>query len=564
MEKYEEVVSQLAISKEFCKQFQTIASAASKEAKREARKATFLRQMQETAKVREVVIIQDLLRQLKNDAIRIDFLEAQNGACLVEADEMNVLEQFAKYTTPVHPSFSNEPSFSNSAKASADHFSFVVDGRNRQFMETGFTYEKIKELFQRIKSCGYFEKDIEIVEMERPIESVTPQTDCDSGKEEKVESVSGVMPPNGNNSGEMSSASSTSVPPSLVPTPVAVASIMPSAPLPTQIPNPNQLFNGNVNVSGIMPVMQQHVAMPPQVISQQQQQQQQPQQNVQMKTTVTAVENAFFNQMKYSQGPMNAIQPNRFVEDFASANISFLQDSLVEQNSTGSQQQPSATQPMQQKLPNVMVNQPKHSPIQVQQIQQQQQQVISTQTFTNQNFHPQQQQPQQQSQQTPLQQTHHFPPGLKLQNASNIPATTIPPTSNSVQYQQQLPAQNIQNLQEHHHQPQPQQKQPLVEQQQQKSNHTIINDGLCDKIETNDRKMHGIEKEKSSSRNNDWNQASNNQPPQIDTWNSETSTGGGNSQNNNIGSNNSYSRFNRNPRDRGSGGGSKYNNNNYR
>lgn len=38
--KYEEVLQQLSLSKEFCKQFQVIASAASKDAKREARKVS--------------------------------------------------------------------------------------------------------------------------------------------------------------------------------------------------------------------------------------------------------------------------------------------------------------------------------------------------------------------------------------------------------------------------------------------------------------------------------------------------------------------------------------------
>jgi hypothetical protein len=549
--KYEEVVSQLAISREFCKQFSTIASSASKEAKREARKATFLRQMQETSKVREVVVIQDLLRQLKNDAIRNDFLKAQNGACLVDVSEMNVLEQFSKYTIPVHPNFSNEPSFSNSAKASADHFSFVVDGRNRQFMETGFTYEKIRDLFQRIQSCGYFEKDIEMVdEPERPTESGTPQTDdLDIGKEEKhAGGGGGIVSSNQPGHSTSSAASSSSVlSSSIVPTPqAAIASVMPSAPLPTQIPNPTQLFNGNV--SGIMPVMQ-HNVMP--VISQQAPPQQPPpSQNVQMKTTVTAVENAFFNQMKYSQGPINpaVMQPNRFVEDFASANISFLQDSLVEQQreSPGSQQQ---QQQQQQQAPV-------------------QQQAISAQTFNNQNYHPQQKQ--QQINAPPQQNApaHHFPPGLKLQsNASNIPVN-IPPSS--VQYHQQQPQQQptkMQNLPEHHQQP-PQQhhnhhhrqhpQQHVVEQKSASHNAAAaaVDASSSDKSEpVEQRKMHGgLDKDKSR---NEWHQA-NNQPPQIDTWNSETPAGG----NPPPQGTNSYSRFNRGSgRGSGAGGGSKYNNN---
>lgn len=40
VEKYDEVIQQLSLSKEFCKQFQLIANTASKEAKRDARKVS--------------------------------------------------------------------------------------------------------------------------------------------------------------------------------------------------------------------------------------------------------------------------------------------------------------------------------------------------------------------------------------------------------------------------------------------------------------------------------------------------------------------------------------------
>lgn len=544
--KYEEVVSQLGISKEFAKQFQTIANAATKEQKRLEKKAAFLKQMQETTKVREVIIIQDLLRQLKNEAIRNDFLNAQNGACLIEAIEMDVLELFAKHTVPVHPNFSNEPSFTNSAKASADLLSFVVDGRNRQFLETGFTFEKIKELFSRIQTCGYFEKDIKVVEVEeeqtQPPESATPQStiDLDSKDDNNLIMETEVT-------GQTQQQSS----------------VMPTAPLPTQVPNPSQLFNGGGNVQpGMMPPV-----MHAQII---------PQQMQSMKTTVTAVENAFFNQMKYSQGPMNnnntnsnngnnatsnnelshvqqqqQQQPNRYIEDFQSANISFLQDSLVEQiPTTGSQS------PQQQKIPTNMLNQQQPKPTAIQQV------------------HPSNQHHQQIAA-VPQQMTHNFPPGLKLQgNASNIPVSysqtqqapisqhqppqhlitkeaspqqhqeTTQHYQNIVpvqQYQQQMPT-NIQNLQDveqkalNAHQPQ-----------------TIVVDAASDKptSETPDRKIHQpvVDKE-NHHRNNEWNPANNQQQPQIDTWNSETS-GGNASQSSN------YSRFNRT---RGSSGGSKYNN----
>lgn len=40
VEKYDEVIQQLSLSKEFCKQFQLIANTASKEAKRDAKKVS--------------------------------------------------------------------------------------------------------------------------------------------------------------------------------------------------------------------------------------------------------------------------------------------------------------------------------------------------------------------------------------------------------------------------------------------------------------------------------------------------------------------------------------------
>jgi hypothetical protein len=570
--KYDEVLTQLTISKEFCKQILPIQTAATKEAKRDARKAQFLQQKQETNKVREVIIIQDLLRQFMDECVRNDFLNAENGACRVDENEMNLLELFSKCTIPVRPQFSNEPSFFNSAKASADHLSLVVDGKTRQFLDSGFSYEKIKDLFNRIQNCGYFEKNIQVVELsemqqqeqeqqqqqqlqqeaqERPAESDTPASDDVECKDDKNDEMMTNSPNN------------------------TSSHHLPSAPLPTQVPNP--LFNGGNGMMQGIPSMPHNVAAPIQMIpnpqQQQQHQQQQSQNPVQMKTTVTAVENAFFNQMKYSQpqaGPIRTnemmVPPNRYVEDFATSSISFLQDSLVEQ------------QQQQAKLVNSSVN-----PSQQQQQQQQQQptnQGITTQTFTNPNY--------------PSHQPHHFPPGLKLQGTQNIPVNFTQQSAVAVasQAQQQAVAQNIiakqsavvvgataavVSQQQHsfpnmgsspiqylQQQPQPtklQNLQEVVEQKVPPSNviHPSQHVGdLRGDNGTPDRKMQ-LDKDtnnrttnNNNNTNNEWN---NQQQPQIDTWNNDTATAAssGNSQTGNS----NYSRFNRN---RGSGTGPKYNN----
>lgn len=563
---YDEVVNQLGISKEFCKQIQVIANLASKEAKRVARKAIFERQMQETSKVREVIIVQDFLRQLKNECIRKDFLQGSNGACLIEVEEMNVLEQFSKHIIPIHPSYSNEPSFMNSAKSAADHLSLLVDGRNRQFMETGFTYEKIKELFNRIQTCGYWEKDMRVVEtspqqsssiitQERPAESETPQSSDLESKDDKMEENNKMSMPL-------------------------------SAPLPAQVPNPTQLFNGMMPPNHAVPM---HIQMShPQSSPQQQQQQQQQVGNVQMKTTVTAVENAFFNQMKYSQGPMtmgnqpqqqqvkgleqnhppNANAPNRIFEDFATANISFLQDSLVEQQQHLNNQ--SQVQ-VPQKLPNNnFISQPIPSPVQT---QQQPPLAANAPHQAISSFH----QPQ----------THLYPPGLKLQQStiSNIPGTFTqqqqPPqqqqqqqasqaqihhqqsyqaaavVTTPQQYQQKLPK-NIPNLQEIEQKT----TSTLVQQNHDLSNRT--NNNVNNSSSSAQHHHHHQDNNKDKNvRNNEWNAENNQQQPQIDTWTNETSMGNTNNNNNNNNSNTNngnnngsgnYSRFNRNG-SRGSNGG---------
>jgi hypothetical protein len=230
----------------------------------------FARQHQETAKVREVLMIQDLLQRLRVENIRSDFLHQRNGACPINKAEMDFIDKLAKQVLPIRPSFSNELSFANSSKASAEIFSFLIDERNREFQDTGITFEKGKELFQRIQNCGYWEKDVKVVEEV-----------ANNGNSNDLEAKSEV---------EAKSA----------------------APVPAQVPIP--AFNGNV-----MTVQQmqnnRHPQQAPMLPNA-------PQNAPNMKTTVTAVENAYFNQIKYSQQQ----GPPTTTNDYGS-NFSFLQDS---------------------------------------------------------------------------------------------------------------------------------------------------------------------------------------------------------------------------------------------
>lgn len=253
-------------------------------------------------------MIQELLQRLKDDSVRRDFLSGRKGACKIDKADLEFIDKFTKHITPLRPEFSNESSFFNSAKTSAEQWSFLIEGRsNRQFADTSLTYEKGKELFNRIQTCGYWEKDVKIVEV---IEESRAQNDTPSTEDLEIREE---------NSGS-----------------VGEKAMPVSAPAPAQVPTPT--FNDNANM--------QHQQHPNQ------------QQQVPMNGPVNATtgDGTYYNQLKYSQTMGNGLP---VANEFAAAtNFSFLQDSELDSP---------AAPGSQQKMPiNVMqtINQPKHSPVQ--------------------------------------------------------------------------------------------------------------------------------------------------------------------------------------------------------
>lgn len=496
-------------------------------------------------------MLQELLQRLKEDVVRNDFVNASNGACTIEKAEMEFIDKFAKHVVPVRPKFSNEQSFPSSAKTCADHLNFVVDGRPRQFLDTGITYEKAKELFSRIQSCAYWEKDVEVVEDSRA-ETDTPNTEDLESKYEKSEDA-----------GE--------------------ETLPVSAPAPAQVPTPT--FNGNVNAA--MPVQQ-----PPQQPMHQRPLARNPQQSqqaalpaaptngpVNMKNhSVTAVENAYFNQMQYSQQQAQLMSnaPITPSQSDYGTNFSFLQDSELEP-SPGSQQ----------KMPvNVIqtVNQPKPSPVQIQQMQQAHN---ASQNFKNASFHPQ----------SPIA-GQMYPPGLKVQHALQTTVSHIPvnyqPSPQQLNQQTAVPSSQVPNMIPKQQRQSPvngnqapgygaSQTPPIQQQQQaqqqtsrpayptnvpkaqyqqnpqnvktteQKQTVSRKHDGSGDTLKSSDgagRNVQGQEKEK---KRDDQYQ----QQPEIDTWTNETAT---QSAGNNNYSSRSSGGYNRTNRTSGGGAGAKFNN----
>ncbi|XP_063708130.1 caprin homolog [Culicoides brevitarsis] len=183
--KYEEVIHSLDLAKELNKQFAQLAKEANREAKRESKRNAFLKTQQESAKIREVLVIQDILRSLADDAVRQDFLDGTNGAVKIEQSDMDLLEKLYVEVTPKRPTRSDEPTFTQSATHSANTFSSVIDARAKVFGDS--TYEHVKETLQSIQNCGYFEKEIVQVEETKPENE--DETETEAVDDEKTSEI---------------------------------------------------------------------------------------------------------------------------------------------------------------------------------------------------------------------------------------------------------------------------------------------------------------------------------------------------------------------------------------
>lgn len=348
--KYDECLTSLELARELCKQFQSIAAAANKEAKKEAKRSAFVRAHQENAKVREVLIIQDVLKRLLDDDVREDFRSGQNGACKISDENLTMLEKLYEEIQPKRPDNTAEPAFIATIKQAADHLSAVADGRSKPYRDT--TYLHIKDLIAEIQGCGYFEKDIKTVESEngekKEEEFETVLEGVDNNIENKIKDNTASSEFEGSNhqqeaisletTAQSSTACDTPNPQIFTEAPAATAVPTPSFPIqpniirsnqipppaapavtavPVQITTPVIVPNSGIvppNVSNIQPTLVQPPATPIQPVPA-------PQIGA---TTVQAVEHAYFKQ-HYIQRQMRPIH-----EVIGTGNFFFLQESEID------------------------------------------------------------------------------------------------------------------------------------------------------------------------------------------------------------------------------------------
>ncbi|CAH0721627.1 unnamed protein product, partial [Brenthis ino] len=192
--KYDEVAQTLEFARDLSKQVTLIATAAEREAKKQAKKDAWVRYSIETNKIREVLLILDCLVQMGNTEAREDFLNGTNGATKLTEEDLKILDNLYPEVTPKHEvNEEGQAGFHTYTMKAAEHLYAIIDGKPKEIL--GTTYAHIKEIVNTVHECGYFDKSAEIVVPE-PEECQNVEEEVEQTPElEEVEQAAPVYAP---------------------------------------------------------------------------------------------------------------------------------------------------------------------------------------------------------------------------------------------------------------------------------------------------------------------------------------------------------------------------------
>ncbi|XP_022244159.1 caprin-1-like [Limulus polyphemus] len=182
--KYEQVVEVLDLAKDLQKNFFTIIQDAAKHQKKVAKREQLERQQQEMQKIKELLILQDILNRIDTEEVRNDFLSGSNGALKLAEDDLNNLDELFKLVSPDRGSEEEEVApFEEQLTTCSEHIFYLIEGRNKEVL--GTTYKNLKELLSKIHESGYFDDTPKDApgEPEEACENVKP-VDYESGEAE--------------------------------------------------------------------------------------------------------------------------------------------------------------------------------------------------------------------------------------------------------------------------------------------------------------------------------------------------------------------------------------------
>lgn len=406
--KFDEVQLTLEFARDLCKQFTGISLDAAKTQKKQARKEALERVQQEISKVKEILLIQDVLQNIGTESARDDFLAGRNGAAQLTEEDLKYLDDIYLEVFPKRGNEDGLPPFLDQVQTSAEHLLSIVDGKSKEVV--GTTYIKLKELVQSIHGCGYFDQNVEETTevAQEAVPAATPPATVAAPPDELVEEEETFLV---ESQTVLPSESQTFVQAggNVAVAPLVVAQTAPQpGPQPVPQPGPPPTAMTTVAQAPVVPTPVQ--ANPPLV---------QPPAIAPVPTPVAAVESSFFSTSAATFVPAQPALPQSrpLNEVIGSGNFNFLQDSELDSPDISVMLSGTPGQPTAQ---HMVPNPAPANPVAVT--------PIPSQTFTNQNFVAVST-PAVQSKvvfQTPNEMAHHIP-GFATTTPNPPPPIPMPP-----------------------------------------------------------------------------------------------------------------------------------------
>ncbi|XP_046441352.1 caprin homolog isoform X2 [Daphnia pulex] len=152
-DRYDEVVANLELTKEFLTAFEKIGSETSKEEKKRKKKEIFERQQYELSRFKELFTIQEIFNCLCSPSAREDFLNGLHGSPQLTESDLQKLDTFYSLISIDRQNLPKK--FNDAVANSATHFQHLMEGRNKEV--AGSTYRELKDLVFSIINNGYFD-----------------------------------------------------------------------------------------------------------------------------------------------------------------------------------------------------------------------------------------------------------------------------------------------------------------------------------------------------------------------------------------------------------------------
>ncbi|XP_058842229.1 caprin-2-like isoform X3 [Acipenser ruthenus] len=152
VEKYDEVIHNLAFAKELQKTFSSLSQDLLKAQKKAVRREQVLKIETEKRRLRTILQVQYILQNLQEEHVRKDFRSGLNGAPFLSARELDYLLKFSKLASLVRDEMM---SLEDQMEQATSYLWELLEGGEK--VVVGTTYKHLKAQMAKLMDCGYFD-----------------------------------------------------------------------------------------------------------------------------------------------------------------------------------------------------------------------------------------------------------------------------------------------------------------------------------------------------------------------------------------------------------------------